>query len=103
MKAPAYLPRLLRPLFYLGQNPLSQFGIALTTTSAFTLLSLYFAEYFGVREGPYIGLIAFFALPALFLLGLLMIAGGILLRYRRERIAHRLPAEYPQIDFREAH
>jgi hypothetical protein len=97
------LPRLFRPVFYLGQNRLSQLGVALTTTSAFTLLTLYFAEFFGVREGPYIGLIAFFALPALLLLGLLMIAAGILLRYRRERTAHHLPVDYPQIDFREAH
>jgi nitrate/TMAO reductase-like tetraheme cytochrome c subunit len=97
------LSRLLRPAFYLGQNALSQFGVALTTTSAFTLLTLYFAEFFGVREGPYIGIIAFFALPLLLLLGLLMIAVGILLRYRSERISGKLPHDYPRIDFHEAH
>ena len=99
----APLSRLLRPVFYLGQNALSQFGVALTTTSAFTLLTLYFAEFFGVREGPYIGLIAFFALPLLLVLGLLMIAVGILLRYRSERISGKLPHDYPRIDFHEAH
>lgn len=102
MQGGKMMRRLLRPAVYLGQNRPSQFGIALTTTSAITLLTLYFAEFFGVRVGPYIGIIAFFALPALFLLGLLMIPAGILLRYRKERASGRLPAEYPRIDFREA-
>ena len=93
---------LIRPVVYLGQNHLSQFGVALTTTSAFTLLTLYFAEYFGVHEGPYIGIIAFFALPALFLLGLIMIPVGILIRYRQQRASGQLPSEYPRVDFHDA-
>lgn len=93
---------LIRPAVYLGQNRLSQFGVALTTTSAFTLVSLYIAEAVGVREGPYIGIIAFFALPAFFILGLLMIPAGILIRYRQQRVAGSLPAEYPQVDFQNA-
>ncbi len=94
---------LMRPVFYLGQNRLSQLGVALTTTSAFTLLGLYGGEMLGVREGPYIGIIAFFLLPLLLLLGLLMIALGIFIRYRGQVKAGQLPAEYPQIDFGEAH
>jgi nitrate/TMAO reductase-like tetraheme cytochrome c subunit len=95
--------RLVRPLVYLGQNRLSQLGVALTTTSAFTLITLYFAEFFGVREGPYIGIIAFFLLPSLFAIGLLMIALGILLRYWRQRRSGQLPDKYPQVDFRDVH
>ncbi len=95
--------RFVRPAVYLGQNRLSQLGVALTTTSAFTLLCLYFAEFAGAHEGPYIGIIAFFALPALFLLGLLMIASGILLRYLGQRRSGNLPDTYPLIDFRQAH
>jgi hypothetical protein len=95
--------RLIRPIFYLGQNHLSQFGVALTTTSAFTLLTMYFAEFFGTREGPYTGIIAFFGLPALFLLGLLMIPAGIYLRYRQQRASGELPSEYPRVDFHDAH
>ena len=95
--------RLIRPIVYLGQNRLSQFGVALTTTSAFTLLTLYFAEFFGTRIGPYTGIIAFFILPGLFILGLLMIPAGILIRYRQQRAAGLLPSEYPRVDFHDAH
>jgi nitrate/TMAO reductase-like tetraheme cytochrome c subunit len=95
--------RLVRPLVYLGDNRLSQLGVALTTTSAITLFSLYFAEFFGVREGPYIGIIAFFLLPALFGIGLLMIATGIFFRYRSQVRTGALPHPYPQVDFRQAH
>ena len=84
----------VRPVVYLGQNRLSQMGVALTTTSAFTLLSLYFAEFVGVKEGPYIGIIAFFLLPVLFALGLLTIAAGIFVRYRQQVRSGELPDKY---------
>ncbi len=93
---------LIRPVVYLGQNRLSQLGVALTTTSAVTLLGLYAGEMMGVREGPYIGIVAFFALPALLILGLLMIALGIFIRYRQQVKSGQLPATYPQVDFGEA-
>ena len=101
LNAASPLRRMMRPIVYLGQNRLSQLGVALTTTSAFTLLSLYVAELFGVREGPYIGIIAFFALPALLLLGLLMIGVGIFFRYRQQVRAGQLPDRYPRVDFAE--
>ncbi len=98
-----FVAGLFRPIFYLGQNRLSQLGVALTTTSAFTMLGLYGGEILGVREGPYIGILAFFILPLFLLLGLLAIAVGIFLRHRSEVKSGQLPARYPTIDFREAH
>ena len=90
----------LRPLWYLGGNRLSQVGIALTTASAVTLITLFTTSFFGVKLGPYNGIIAFLALPVLFLAGLLLIPIGMLRHRRREVQAGRLPAAYPPIDLR---
>jgi nitrate/TMAO reductase-like tetraheme cytochrome c subunit len=94
--------RLIRPAFYLSHNLLSQLGVAVTTTSALTLISLYTTEFFGVHVGPYAGIVMFFLLPGLFLLGLLMIPAGIAFEYRKERLAGTLPQEYPKVDFADA-
>jgi hypothetical protein len=93
------LRRLIRPAFYLSHNILSQLGVAITTTSALTLISLYTTEFFGVHVGPYAGVVMFFLLPALFVVGLLMIPLGIAIEYRKERLAGTLPDEYPKVDF----
>ncbi len=93
------LGRLLRPVFYLGNNRLSQVGVVLTTTSAITLVSFYTTDFFGVHVSPYWGIIGFLMLPAVFVFGLLLIPLGIWLRYRSEKRAGLLPTEYPRIDF----
>jgi hypothetical protein len=93
------LRRLARPLWYLGNNRLSQLGIALTTASAITFLTFGTTEFFGVPLGPYVGILAFLILPALFVLGLLLIPVGIWRRRRREVRAGQLPATYPPINF----
>lgn len=95
------LRRGLRPIFYLGNNRISQLGVVLTTASAITLLTFYTTEFFGVRVGPYIGIVAFLILPAVFVFGLLLIPLGIWRKFHRERLGGRLPAEYPQIDLRD--
>src|SRR5580704_12939784 len=91
--------RLIRPAFYLSHNWISQLGVAVTTTSALTLLSLYTTEFFGVQVGPYAGIVAFFLLPGLFILGLMIIPVGIAIEHRKERLAGTLPEEYPKVDF----
>lgn len=91
----------LRPVVFLGNNLISQLGIVLTTGSAITLLTFYTTEFFGVRIGPYVGIIAFLILPAVFVMGLLLIPMGIFVRRRELVSVGTLPKEYPQIDFRE--
>lgn len=98
---PSSLPwarRLARPVFYLGNNRLSQVGVVLTTVSAVTLLTFYTTEFFGVHPGPYTGIIFFLTLPATFVLGLVLIPLGIANKYRREKRTGLLPYEYPQIN-----
>jgi hypothetical protein len=67
----------LRPVFYLGNNRISQVGVMLTTASTITLMTFYTTEFFGVRISPYTGIIAFLILPAIFVVGLLLIPLGI--------------------------
>ena len=88
-----------RPVVYLGNNRLSQLGIVLTSGSAITLVTFYTTEFFGVRIGPYAGIIAFLILPGIFALGLTLIPLGIYLRWRHEHGTGTLPEEYPRIDF----
>jgi len=94
------LRRFLRPLWYLGNNRLSQVGIVLTTASAITFITFFTTGFFGVPLGPYVGIIAVLVLPAFFALGLFLIPIGIWRRRRHERRTGRLPLEYPPIDLR---
>jgi len=88
---------------HLGNNPLSLLGAALTTGAAVTLLWFWFLEMTSPRPvHPYIGLLLFLILPAVFLLGLLLIPIG--LRRQRQKL-HRegkLPSVYPKVDFHAA-
>ena len=90
----------MRPLWYLGKNRLSQVGIMLTTASAVTFIAVFASAFFGVEVGPYAGILAFVVLPALFIVGLVLIPLGIWYRRRRELRTGGLPAAYPPVDFR---
>jgi NapC/NirT cytochrome c family protein len=92
--------RVLRPLWYLGNNRVSQVGMMLTTGSAVTFITFFATELFGVSLGPYVGILAFVLLPAVFVLGLILIPIGIWYRRRGQIRRGRLPAEYPPVDFR---
>lgn len=94
---------IVRPIFYLGNNRLSQVGVMITTASAVTLLTFYTTEFFGVHVSPYVGIITFLMLPAVFVLGLLLIPLGIYIRYRAEKLAGMLPTEYPKVDLADPH
>jgi len=90
----------LRAAFFLAQNTLSLVGVALTTSSALTLIAFWF--YFGVMPGqphPYLGILVFLILPALFIIGLLLIALGIWLHRRSLRARGELTTQYPEINF----
>jgi len=67
--------RRFRPLVFLANNPISVTGIGLTTASALTLIGFWVVSVFGHggSANPYVGIIFDLCLPALFLLGLLLI------------------------------
>ena len=89
--------RFLRPIWYLGNNRVSQVGVMLTTASVITIGTFFTTSFFGVPLSPYVGVLAVLVLPAIFLVGLLLIPLGIWLRHRREHRAGTLPVEYPPI------
>jgi len=90
----------LRPAAYLGQNPLTLIGAALTTSSALSLIGFWI---FDILDGgavhPYLGLIFYLFLPALFVLGLLLMPVGALWHRRKLVASGELPTVYPQADF----
>jgi nitrate/TMAO reductase-like tetraheme cytochrome c subunit len=89
----------VRPALFFGNNPISLLGGAITTAAGVTMIGYWLVELFGrARENPYLGIIFFLILPALFILGLLLIPIGIFVRYRRLRKAGQIPAAYPKID-----
>jgi hypothetical protein len=90
----------LKPLVFLGSNPVTLVGAVLTTSSALTMIGAWIVD--ALRERPlhpYAGIILFLILPGVFVLGLLLIPLGALWRRRKLRVQGALPAEYPPIDF----
>ena len=86
-----------QPTFYL-----TIIGIGLTTLSALIIITFLVVELFGELDNPYIGLFAYVAMPAVFVLGLLLIPLGMW-RRRRALIASGATetekSRYPRLDF----
>ena len=90
-----------RLLYFLSQNFISLAGVVLTTSSAITLMAFWIYDFLLPGPShPYVGILLFLILPGVFVLGLLLIPLGILLRRRKLRAAGELPTEYPAIDLK---
>ncbi len=91
----------LRPALFFGNNPISLAGGAITTASGITMISYWVVEivFRRVSDNPYLGIIFFLIVPALFVLGLALIPVGIYLRRRELQQAGQIPAEFPRVDF----
>ena len=88
-------------MYYLGQNIVSFIGVVLTTSSAITLITFWIYDFLLPGPShPYVGILLFLILPGVFILGLLLIPLGILLRRQKLRAAGELPSEYPAIDLK---
>jgi hypothetical protein len=90
---------LTRPVVYLSHNLISRVGVVLTSTSAVTLLLTYAFQLYGYSPNPYTGILIFLILPAVFVVGLILIPFGIYREFRRERRLGLLPVSYPKVDF----
>ncbi len=89
----------VRPALFFGNNPLSLAGGALTTASGVTMIGYWVVELFGrSNDNPYLGIIFFLILPAIFIAGLVMIPFGVYFRRRDLKKAGRIPAVFPEID-----
>ena len=89
----------VRPALFFGNNPISLAGGAVTTASGVTMIGYWLVEIFGrPNDNPYLGIIFFLLLPALFIGGLLLIPVGVFVRHRKLQLAGQIPAQYPKID-----
>jgi len=95
----------LRSFFIaMTRNPISLVGAAITTAAAIVTGSLFAVELLGHHGSPYMGIIAYLIVPAIFVVGLLLIPVGIMrerLRERRAEAAGQPPAAFPVIDLNE--
>jgi hypothetical protein len=86
----------------LARDPLAIAGAVITTASAVVFIALVIAMLAGMLDNPYAGLVVFIAIPAVFVIGLLLMP---LAAWRQRRALLRdphaaAPAGWPVIDFR---
>ncbi len=89
----------VRPALYFGNNPVSLAGGAVTTASGITVIAYWMVDLLGKGySNPYLGIIFFLILPALFITGLILIPIGLFARRKKLQMAGQIPAEFPRID-----
>ena len=88
-----------QPIYFLGQNTVTLAGAVITTSTALATVAFWFYEIFlPGPPHPYIGILFLLIFPGIFVLGLLLILLGILLRLRSLRAKGELPKTFPPID-----
>ncbi len=90
----------LSPVIYLSNNWISMAGVVIVTTAAIFWLFLLPTTLRGEVRNPYIGILAFLGLPAVFFFGLILIPAGMLLRKKRELRTGRYPGKFPALTLR---
>lgn len=80
------------------RDPIGMTGAALATASSLIFLALFTLELVGLHGGPYIGILAYLIVPAVFVIGLVLIPIGVLRHQRRLRQAAQA-GEPPRPDF----
>jgi hypothetical protein len=81
------------------RSPVSVAGMILTTISAVVFIIVLLGDLFGLHTNPYIGIIFFLVLPALFVIGLLLIPLGAWIERRRRAAGKPATVDWPRIDF----
>lgn len=89
----------IAPLIYLSNNWISLIGVIIVTTATVFWLFLLPFSLRGQITHPYIGILIFLLLPAVFIFGLLLIPAGILYHRRRDRAAGRTPRSFPPLNW----
>jgi nitrate/TMAO reductase-like tetraheme cytochrome c subunit len=85
----------------LAQHRLAIVGMLMTTASAVVFVALLIAWLAGMFTNPYAGLVVFVAIPAAFVMGLLLIAAGMWLQHRKlRRHPDEARGDWPIVDFR---
>src|SRR3954449_11553172 len=93
----------VRPALFFGNNPISLAGGAITSAAGVTMIGYWLVGLFGrPNDNPYLGIIFFLILPAVFILGLLLIPVGVYLRRKKLQQAGEVPAEFPKVDLNDS-
>lgn len=94
----------LSPLIFLASNPISILGIVLVTTATVMWVFLLPTLLRSQASNPYLGIPEFLVLPGVFILGLILIPIGIVLRRRSRRLKglpvlgiHQLRLDSPEL------
>jgi NapC/NirT cytochrome c family, N-terminal region len=92
----------LRDFFWRATRQwISAIGVALTTIAAISFLVTLALEISGLETGNYIGLFSYLVLPAVFVVGLVLIPIG--LRVQRKRELAGEPPGFPVLNFNDPH
>ena len=79
-------------------NPITLTGAALAALSFGLIIFLFVLDFFSKEENTYMGILTFIVIPTFLILGLLIIAFGILREKRRERQGKVRGARFPVLD-----
>jgi hypothetical protein len=82
------------------RHPLAIVGVLIATASAAVFVAMAVAGLSGMFNNPYAGLVVFLAIPAVFVVGLLLIPLGMWLERKQLRRDPNAVAEWPVLDFR---
>jgi len=98
-KASSFRENWLRPFFFYGNNWLSLLGGAITTASAMVLVGFWVVGVFGHggSSNPYLGILFDLLLPGVFVLGLVLILVGILVRRSYLLSTDQVPSFFPEV------
>src|ERR1700760_423367 len=86
----------------LARHPLAIIGAVVTTVSAVFFVTLVIAMLAGMLSNPYAGLVVFIGIPAIFVLGILLIPTGMWLERRTLLRDPTLASKWPVVDFNRA-
>src|SRR6187455_1687534 len=81
------------------RNPFAIVGAFLATFGALFFGIFFLLELFGLHTNPYIGIVVFLILPALFVFGLLLIPFGLWQDRRKRRRGESTDFDWPRVDF----
>jgi len=90
----------LSPLIYLSNNWISLAGVVIVTTFGILWLFLLPTTLRGATDSPYVGILAYLALPAPFFVGLMLVPLGMLWKRRRMKYAQVYPLDFPELSWK---
>jgi hypothetical protein len=102
-KAASFRENWLRPFFFYGNNWISLLGGAITTASAMVLVGFWVISVFGHSgsSNPYLGILFDLLLPGIFVMGLLLIVIGILVRRTYLLATDQVPSLFPEVSLQD--